>query len=63
MGWGRNASIMHTSLQGQQVIYSYFEKEIKQQSLINQYSVKHCIGIGLTKESLGNLEIKNTRLF
>ena len=21
MGWGRNASVMHTSLQGQQVIY------------------------------------------
>ena len=28
MGWGENASIMHTSLQGQQEIYIYiFRKE------------------------------------
>ena len=33
MVWGRNASIMYTSLQGQQEIYLYFEKEIEQQSL------------------------------
>ena len=25
MGWGRNATIMHTSLQGQQEVYFYFE--------------------------------------
>ena len=37
MGWGWNASIMRTSLQGQQEIYWYFDKEIKQQSLINQH--------------------------
>ena len=49
MGWGRNASIMHTSLQGWQDKYFFFGKGIKKQSLINQYRAKHCIEIGLTK--------------
>ena len=36
MGWGRNASIMHTSLQGRQDKYFFLEKELKNKAwLIN----------------------------
>ena len=41
---------IHTSPQGQQGIYRYFEQGIKRQILINQYSAKHCIRVGLTKK-------------
>ena len=33
---------MQISLQGQQETYWYFDKEIKRESLINQYSAQHC---------------------
>ena len=35
MEWGRNESIMHTSLQEQQDLYCVLEKELKKKSLID----------------------------
>ena len=44
MGWGHNANIIYTSIQGSKRIYiDILNKEIEQQSLINQYSAKHCV--------------------
>ena len=35
MEWGRNESIMHTSLQEQQDLYYVLEKELKKKGLID----------------------------
>ena len=67
MGWwvgrGENASIMYTSLHGQQEIYWYFEKQIIWATRSWLISTVLHIVFELDRQKVKNLKEKETRLF